>query len=346
MSPGETVNDQRYSFEFAGDLAFRLERRMQEHGVSVRPGSRLDAIVLSILQTVESSRNPPSADNADIRSEFRVMIGMSDLAANLLSVGSAPAFATLVPHLKLLNEGSPMQNVATLFDDAANKIFELLVACWAMRAGLEVAIESPRGGRKSVNPDVLVTLEAERWGLACKVPLSSNPKSIADLIESGARQLIATPGIVRGLVVLNFRNVIEHDRYWHMVGTAGSASPPPIFSAFSSLDDAVAVVQADVEELVGRVAKEIAARGLVALATEELDIAGFLVFAHTAVGVVRTLPRLQPGFPVGDVWTGPMPTSVKVRFAAVFIEQSGGNARRIHSLADEAALSPLELLGR
>lgn len=269
------------------------------------------------------------------------MIGLADLAANLISVRNAPEFASLVPHLQLLNAGSPLQNVRTGFDDASNKLFELLVACWALRAGQDVSVESPRSSGGGSHPDVIVTLEGERWGLACKVPASDNPKSIADLIESGARQLIATPGISRGLVVLNLRSTLNHDRYWPLEGIIGSATQPAAYLAFKEQSVVVAAADEEVAAITLSAMQEIAARGQVALATEALDIVGILVFAHTTAGLEMSLPRLQPGYVAGDAWKGPMPTSLKLRRAAVFTTTSGANERAVAQLAHQAALNPM-----
>ncbi len=332
---------ERYTFAYAEQLAFDLESLLGTHGLAIARGSVLERVCLSVLQTVEFSKRPPDNDEEDIRPEFRALIGLADLAANLVSVSNSPDFGVLLPHLQLLNEGSPLQNVRTRFDDAANKLFELLVACWAIRAGQDVSLEPPSAPGGGSHPDVIATFEGERWGLACKVPASNNPKSIADLVENGARQLVATPSIQRGLVVLNLRSVVEHDRYWPLQGTFGSAADPAVYGVFKDRRVGIALANEEVQSILRTVSEEIAARGTSDLASEALDIVGVFAFAHTTLGVEMSIARLQPGHPTGDAWIGPMPTSLKVRYGALFEPHSKATEAAVNALEHEAALNPM-----
>src|SRR5207245_2399261 len=65
------------------------------------------------------------------------------------------------------------------------------------------------------NPDVLSTFDGVRWGFACKVLNSPtfSPLTMFERLSDGIEQIEKSPAQV-GCVVLNFKNVIDHNRTW------------------------------------------------------------------------------------------------------------------------------------
>jgi hypothetical protein len=97
------------------------------------------------------------------------LIGLNDLAVLIVRVADHPDFEEIVPHLHLLNQGQALQNRAShSIDQAANKLFELLVACWVMAVGAsDVRVDDPHRS-KGANPDIMFNWEGYRWGVPCK----------------------------------------------------------------------------------------------------------------------------------------------------------------------------------
>jgi len=128
-------------------------------------------------------------------------------------------FGNLVPHLRLMNEGTVVQNVCASADRVSDKIFELLMGLICLQAGQNCLIDHPVHSLGN-NPDVLVTLDAKRWGFACKVPapssLSWSPISFFGQLEKGIQQIEDSAANI-GCVVFNLKNVIDHNALWPML---------------------------------------------------------------------------------------------------------------------------------
>jgi hypothetical protein len=121
-------------------------------------------------------------------------------------------FAQLVPHLRLLNHGSALQNLPAGWDDkVSNKLFELRFALACMRGGTELLVDDPDASSGGTNPDVIARmLQRKRWGFACKVISGDAPMTLFERIEEGVEQIERSPCDV-GVVAISMKNRMPND---------------------------------------------------------------------------------------------------------------------------------------
>ena len=214
MSNGYNLNADMYSFEQAVQNLEAFEFFLSENRIQINPGSELERLCLSIFDVLYKHNVPVSQNpNTDIRPWLRDILGMNTLIYKILKIKDYPSIKTIIPHLDLLNQGNPLQNVLTpVTDQASNKIFELFIACAFMIHASDVELEDPFVS-KGDNPDVLGSLCDYRFGIACKVAHALKGKTIFDTIEKGVDQIECSPAEV-GVVIINVKNIINHDRYW------------------------------------------------------------------------------------------------------------------------------------
>jgi hypothetical protein len=231
-----------YTFAHAQNLVMRFERLLVGIGIKIRPGSVLEQLCLNTIDLCEKHEHPElrPADSVDVRPSYRGMVGLFDLLVKLVSCEGHPSFPRLGPHLRLLNEGNPLQSVSTsVLDQENNKLFELYVA--ALCVGIpvdDVVLDDPNSSRGD-NPDVLATYEGTRWGLACKALHSSAPKTIMDNIRKAIDQ-IERSGADTGFPVLSAKNIIAHDEIWPArpeTKLTGDPSDALIFFSFPTIHE-------------------------------------------------------------------------------------------------------------
>lgn len=204
---------QGLSFAQAEEDLASFESLLAMHRIRIAPNSPLEAAVLSILEYLELHRGtlslPPTTDRRDA---WLRMLGLVDLARKLLRVRDNIDFPKLLPHLRELgNDASdPSQFAKTDGTDQANhKTFELLVASASMTFGTDLRLESPRSNDTDT-PDVSVTFDGVRWGIACKVLHSPKPTTYRDRIIEAIDQ-IDRAHIDRGIVLLNAKHMLPLD---------------------------------------------------------------------------------------------------------------------------------------
>ena len=193
--------------------AVELDAVLRSRGITIAPGSPLEAHLLEAIRLADWIEDPTVEPEGDIRAMYRSAMGVHELATAVLAALCSEESDSLVPHLRLLGEGSALQNQPSgIRDQATNKLFELLVATWGLRCGTDLALDDPRSS-DGTNPDVLITIDGVRWGIACKVPHSQAPKTLYDNLEKGVQQIEASEAEV-GIVILNLKNVFPHDLIW------------------------------------------------------------------------------------------------------------------------------------
>jgi hypothetical protein len=160
------------------------------------------------------------------------------------------SFSTFVPHLALLNKGTVVQNTQVrVCQETTNKIFELLFALALLDLSDEVVLDPPFLS-KGDNPDVLATIDGQCWGFACKTIYGSSGKTFFDRLEEGVEQIEAAPKAQVGAVVMNFRNVIIHEKCWPILNEAEYRNgAEPIFAAY---DQPGEFVRERIEEAVSK----------------------------------------------------------------------------------------------
>lgn len=222
-----------WRYDEAAETAVKLEDLLKRHGIRVRPGSILENDLLNVLRAVERKRDGDlNPGTEDIRPLYRTMIGVHELATLLLSVQDQPQFASLIPHLSLMNEGAVLQNTRSLgTDQASNKLFELYIGAAVLKCGKDLALDDPSHS-KGDNPDVMITIAGQRWGIACKVLHGSSSEGFISNLEKGLDQIERSAADV-GIVAFSLKNIIRHDEIWPLAPLDGIAGQPLAPAAWS-----------------------------------------------------------------------------------------------------------------
>lgn len=284
-----------YHFGQAQQLAGEFKALLQLVGIDFESDSSLERMSLSVSDIVNRRSSPESRDRTDIRALFGDQAALTDLAFQILQVRNHPNFDQLVGHLRLLNHGEAAQNrPASQTDQAANKIFELLIACLAMRCGVNIQLEPERSSGKRRNPDVLATIRGRRWGIACKVLHSLNPESVIQNIDKGIDQIEASEAEV-GFVVLNLKNVIDHTRYWTILNLdEWEAGAEPVFSAFPDSMVPVEMLEVEVSNIARTVGNYVGVDYLTSRFKSAKSLPGIFLYANVMCGVQTQDGRAMP----------------------------------------------------
>lgn len=226
------VEPQGYRIAQAQERVTALEQLLALHGIDITPGTKLEQVALSVFDAVYQRGGATAHRSADIRVGFKHLIGLNELSGLLLGLKDHPEFPTLIPHLRLLNEGLGVQNMPSdAVDQATNKVFELYMALLALQCGNHLELDDNKS--KGRNPDVLITINGRRWGLACKALHGTNPEGFIQHLEKGIDQIEKSPAET-GVVVFTIKNIIDQSRYWsHTNPEQTSQGAEAEFSAFS-----------------------------------------------------------------------------------------------------------------
>lgn len=211
----------------AEDIINRFIELLHNLGIDPPPYSEIESELLSVTQLIEVMKNPSLAKGMDEAAVRREAAGLHDLAAKVLSVKCLPEYATFVPHLQLIANGKvraasiTQMKLSGPYDDTARKMAELYMGCLATHVGTEVELDSPTNA-KGDNPDVIFKVEPchpangpQHWALAIKTISSRNGQTIFERIKEGAEQIDDRRcNADRGMVVINAKNALEHDKLW------------------------------------------------------------------------------------------------------------------------------------
>ncbi len=273
----------------------KLEALLSEFGVKVRTGSGIERAFLATAGWEYEGRSP-SGTLDDARPDLRDVLGAVDLAANLFSVRTHPSFDALVGHLALLATADPSTLPVTRYSAVDCQLFELVVACWAMRAGALVSLELPAGGKKTTpNPDVVATLRELVVGIACKAPNSASSETYYQRLKEGASQTLRRAADGGRLVVLNARGRIPFDGLQPTTGTFNSSTDVPRYGAFLDPDESGRVLSSAMEELNRELATlhESDVRNEPSSPMSRID--GWLTSAHVPTAIVANGLRIVHG---------------------------------------------------
>lgn len=275
-----------WEYGAAQDAAFGLEALLARHGVTIAPGSTFEAHVLNVLRLVAAKRSA-GADLVpdDVRDQYRILIGVYELASLILAVENLPGFNALVPHLRLLNEGTALQNVpSTGSDQATNKLFELYMGAVALQCGSDPSLDDPHhsNGR---NPDVLFTARGRRWGIACKVLHGRHPQGFVEHLTKGLDQIDAS-GAEVGVVAFNLKNVLMHDLVWPLAPLDGVAGAPLTTGVWVSPEAPFRILLTQMEHLAADLASYLPQGHLDTLFARRKSIPAFLLWGASPSGVI------------------------------------------------------------
>jgi len=219
------------SFEEIEASIFQFERVLRSNGIDIESGSQVESACLSgihILMAKNGTAKVPP--NTDIRPSFVDACGLWQFIERVNRLEGTQFLPQLAPHLHLLMEGDFAQNRKSGRQDyASNKLFKLLVGLSAADIGTNTELDHPAAST-GLNPDVLTTietrgpafrvLETKRWAFACKTLHSDAPKTLYDRVEEGIDQIRRAPSADTGVVVINLKNIIDHESLFPIVNRA------------------------------------------------------------------------------------------------------------------------------
>jgi len=206
-----------HSFDNAEKLAMDFEEILQRHDLGASAGSEIERLLLGLVQLNHLHRHPECRvdEPSDPRIMWSELAGIHDLVSKVVRAAIHPRFDRLVPHLALLQDGSPLQNAKTEVTDAANnKIFELYVAALCLAAGAsDLDLDDPNLSSGGKNPDVIAIFEGTAWAFACKVLHSHSAQSMFANVVKAIEQIECSPA-PSGFVVISAKNILRRDAIW------------------------------------------------------------------------------------------------------------------------------------
>jgi hypothetical protein len=227
------------AFSTANAVADTFLDLLAQRGITPVRGGKLEDEFLSVTELLDAWRKPQQVQQAAKEKEIiRNAAGVHDFAAKVLAARKTPEFGQFDEHLKLIGTSKLRTTLSQVtendpLDDAARKLVELYVACLAVHCGEDIRLDHPTNA-KGDNPDILLSYRERTWALAIKTPSSRHGQTIFENIKKAGEQ-IERSAADNGMVVLNVKNIIDHDALWN--------------GSFAILDDATATLKAEIEEI-------------------------------------------------------------------------------------------------
>ena len=278
---------QATSFEGLKQLVFAFEEVLKRFGIPIQSGSELEGACCSVLEVLGKNQNTQILDaQEDIRRVFTEVLGLWFFLKKIVRLEGHTCFSQFVPHLALLNKGMVVQNRRTIVcQEATNKIIELLFALLLLDVSDEVILDHPDLARGD-NPDVLATIDGQCWGFACKTIYGASAKTFYDNLKKGVEQIEAAAKAQRGIVVVNFRNIIRHDECWPILNEAEYRNgAEPIFAAYERPGEFVSShISRVVTQKHGQVVAEIGLPDVMSLFAGKKALPAFLALCQTSTG--------------------------------------------------------------
>ena len=276
-----------WSYEKAQESAEALEALLNAHGISIKIGSQLERHVLSTYELVEAKRDRRlvSSSTNDARDAYRTLIGMHEISQQILAVAQSLHFDALVPHMRLLNDGNVLQNSKSDVRDAAtNKLFELMVGAAALRFAEDVQLDHPVRSPGD-NPDVMLTADGIKWGVACKVLHSPSAATLMNNIERAVDQIERSDAEI-GIIAINTKNIISHEEVWPLSPLDGIAGSKLTTSAWNDCSAPLLLVRSVVSALSTGLSEQFSLATLDEVFYGKRCLPGVLFWSASATAVV------------------------------------------------------------
>lgn len=199
------------------DALIKIERLIEvlsKNGINAQSYRHFEHDYYATSHLIEAFRDGTHEESP---LEYRVsLISLLDIANIVLKVSDHSEFNKLIPHLKLLENGSPALNKhiskyskSGKQDSDSDKIIELIVGASCLDIGSDVDLDDPVNSSGGTNPDVIFTHNHNRISFACKKLHANKPQTIIDNITKAADQ-IQKSDCNFGYIVLNVQNIIAH----------------------------------------------------------------------------------------------------------------------------------------
>ncbi len=278
---------QSASYEQLEQLVYAFEEVLKRFGIPIQSGSELEKAYCAVLDVMGKSQKAYIGDpQEDIRPVFREVLGIWLFLRQIVRLKGHVSFSTFVPHLALLNKGTVVQNTPVrVCQETTNKIFELLFALALLDLSDEVVLDHPFSA-KGDNPDILATIDGQCWGFACKTIYGSSGKTFFDRLEEGIEQIEAAPKGQMGAVVMNFRNIISHEKCWPITNEAEyRKGEEPNFAAYDLPEEFLRqCIEEAVTQKHDQVVAEIGLPNIMKLFVGKKALPGYLAYCSTCTG--------------------------------------------------------------
>lgn len=297
--PSELDARDLIDFKSYRELVFAFEDVLRRTDIQIKIGSILERICLEVISLDDRRQNPALNDNlADIRPALREASGLLSVVRKVVKLSRHPDFQGLVPHLRLMNGSMIPQNVrVSATDQGANKIFELLVALLCMDVGAAVRIDHPDRAVGD-NPDVLATIDGQRWGFACKVLHGTSPLTFFERLEEGINQIERSEAEI-GVVIFNLKNLIDHDCMWPILNHEDVAhGAEPSFGSWRDKDKPIELLVSIADQKHAELIDVNSIGQVTSLFENKKSVPGALSFLQTGTAITTSV--------------GPMVTSIGV----------------------------------
>lgn len=225
----------------AKNIADRFLALLHRLGIDPPQSTSLEDEFLSLTALLEIWSDPAQTENLlNAAPILRAAAGVHDFAAKILCAERSAEFGSFQEHLKLIGSRKLRtfsQNAAAdALDDASRKMAELYIASLTIHCGEQIKLDHPEKS-KGDNPDIILRYRSRTWALAVKTLVSiRNGQSIFDNIANAAEQ-INRSAVYAGLIILNVKNVINHDAFWN----------PPI--PFTDVERAIQALMGEVNAI-------------------------------------------------------------------------------------------------
>jgi len=274
----------KIGFEQVKSETEEFERILNHLNIQIENGSPLENMC-SDLRDLESGKYTIGDTMEDLRIRFRPAFGLHDLIRRIVRLQNQPDFPFLADHLRLLNKGTVAQNVVAPTDQAAAKIFELLIGLVCVEIGTETRLDGPLLSYGD-NPDTLTRLDGRRWGFACKVLSGRSPKTMFDRLKEGIEQIENSPAEV-GCVIINLKNQIDHEKMWPMLNAKKFATgeETPTYGSWIDYRAPVELLRHHARELHRDFIAENGAENVRNMFVGKKSIPGALLYLQTATAI-------------------------------------------------------------
>jgi hypothetical protein len=279
----------KYPFDTSEQLIFDFETLLKDNGLVIKKDSDLERISFAILETNSKHKKEIIHDNSiDIRDLFSDVAGLVDIVGKIVKNKAHPDFKQLLPHLEVLNKAGTavLTTKSKITDDGNNKLMELYIALLCMRFATNIRLDDPNNS-KGDNPDIMFTYRNNEWAIACKALHSAKEKTLYDTIEKGTEQ-INRSNADKGLVVVNFKNIIDRNKIWPLLNEAEfKKGEEPIFSCHPTIDAPSKILQSYGCDYQKKLLELIGAEHLIALSESGKCPSGFLIFLQAMTSVIH-----------------------------------------------------------
>ena len=203
------------TIEFAADVVDRFEELMLKHAISIPQHPQTSADMLPLWQILKHLRSGQQMSFDRQRELFFAAVAVHDLASKVLEVKNNPQFKVLLPHLKMLVEGTVhLTEEPPSPADTYNKLIELYWACLCLGKQFPITLDDPVHS-DGKNPDVITLNSAGQpaHAYAFKTIRSKHTQNIFDHIKKGVEQIERSPA-TRGIVALHLTPRLNMKELW------------------------------------------------------------------------------------------------------------------------------------